>query len=126
MRTKIKESIHRRCSGVAHASACTLDFQWHDGYPPTINDPAMSDYVAKVAKSALGNDRFLPVARPAMGGEDFAYYLEKIPGCFFLIGVEPQSQNTYPTLHSDQYDFTDAALETGTRMFVNLARNWGA
>jgi metal-dependent amidase/aminoacylase/carboxypeptidase family protein len=85
----------------------------------------MSNYVAKVARTTLGEDRFLTVPRPAMGGEDFAYYLEQVPGAFFLVGVEPHNQTTYPTLHSDQYDFTDAALETAITMFVNLARNWG-
>jgi amidohydrolase len=125
MRRKIKESIHRRCKGIADANACDLDFQWENGYPPTINDPKMTDYVAKVAKRTLGDDRFLTVPRPAMGGEDFAYYLEQIPGCFFLVGVEPHDRDTYPTLHSDQYDFTDAALETAITMFVSLARNWG-
>jgi amidohydrolase len=125
LRVKIKESIQRRCAGVAHANGCTLDFQWEDGYPPTINDAAMTDYVAKVAKATLGADRFLFVPRAAMGGEDFAYYLEQVPGCFFLVGVEPEGRDTYPTLHSDRYDFTDAAVEVGVRMFVNLARSWG-
>jgi amidohydrolase len=125
LRKKIKESIHRRCQGIAQAGACDLDFRWEDGYPPTVNDPAMTAYVAKVARSTFGEDRFLTVPRPAMGGEDFAYYLEQIPGAFFLVGVEPANQNTYPTLHSDQYDFTDAALETAITMFVSLARNWG-
>jgi metal-dependent amidase/aminoacylase/carboxypeptidase family protein len=60
-----------------------------------------------------------------MGGEDFAYYLEKVPGCFFLVGVEPPDRDGYPPLHSDRYDFTDAALATGMRMFVELVRNYG-
>jgi metal-dependent amidase/aminoacylase/carboxypeptidase family protein len=102
-----------------------MQFQWFHGYPPTINDPAMADYVARVAKQALGADRFFPVARPSMGGEDFAYYLEKVPGCFFLVGVEPHDRDGYPPLHSDRYDFTDAALATGMRMFVELVRNYG-
>ena len=60
-----------------------------------------------------------------MGGEDFAYYLEKIPGCFFLVGVEPLDASGYPPLHSDRYNFTDAALAVGMRMFVELVLNWG-
>ena len=55
-----------------------------------------------------------------MGGEDFSYYLEKVPGCFFLVGVEPPDRDGYPPLHSDRYDFTDAALGVGMRMFVEL------
>jgi amidohydrolase len=124
-RQQIAAAIERRCAGVAAANGCTMQFQWFPGYPPTINDPAMADYVAKVARQALGPERFFPVARPSMGGEDFAYYLEKVPGCFFLVGVEPEGRDGYPPLHSDRYDFTDAALATGMRMFVELVRNYG-
>ena len=85
----------------------------------------MADYVATIARQTLGEDRFIPVAKPSMGGEDFSYYLEKIPGCFFLVGVEPAHCKTaYPTLHSDCFDFTDAALEVGMKMFLALARNF--
>jgi amidohydrolase len=124
-RKKIAEVIERRLNGIAAANGCQLDYKWVDGYPPTINDPAMAEYVAKVARQALGPQRFYPVASPSMGGEDFAYYLEKVPGCFFLVGVEPAEANGYPPLHSDRYDFTDAALGVGMRMFVELVMNWG-
>ena len=56
----------------------------------------MADYVAATARQAFGNDRFIPVARPSMGGEDFSYYLEKVPGCFFLVGVEPPGGERLP------------------------------
>ena len=124
LRAKIRESIERRCRGVALAAGCELEFDWCDGYPPTINDPAMTDYVAKVAKETLGPDRFYLAPFPSMGGEDFAYYLEKTPGCFFLVGVEPLEGNGHPSLHSDRYDFTDAAMGVGMRMFVGLIQNW--
>ena len=126
LRVKIRESIQRRCRGIAQANACELQFDWCEGYPPTINDPAMTDYLAKVAKSALGPDHFFLAPLPCMGGEDFAYYLEKIPGCFFLVGVEPADSAGYPSLHSDRYNFTDAAMGVGMRMFVELIRNWSA
>jgi len=123
-RKMIRESIERRCRGIALASACELEFDWEDGYPPTVNDPAMADYVAKIARKSFGDMRYIPAARAVMGGEDFAYYLEKVPGCFFLVGVSP-SNAPYPTLHSDHYDFTDAALAIGMRMFVELVMNFG-
>ena len=72
----------------------------------------------------LGPDRYFPVARPCMGGEDFAYYLQKVPGCFFLVGVDAPGPRAYPPLHSDRYDFTDAAMGVGVRMFVELVRNF--
>lgn len=123
-RTLVASSLQRRCEMIAAANGCRVQFEWIDGYPPTVNDPQMTDYVAKVAKSTLGADSYIPAARAAMGGEDFAYYLEAIQGCFFLLGVCPVGRNTYPPLHSDRFDFTDAAMGYGVRMFVNLVRNF--
>lgn len=126
MREQIAAAIRRRCEGIAAANDCELQFTWQHGYPPTVNDPAMADYVAKIARQTIGDARYLPVARPSMGGEDFAYYLEKAPGCFFLVGVEPPDRDGYPPLHNDRYDFTDAAIEVGRSMFVELVKNFGA
>jgi amidohydrolase len=125
-RQRAKSAVQRRCAGIAAADGCSVQVELQPGYPATINDPAMADYVAKIARQTFGPERFIPVARPSMGGEDFAFYLEKIPGCFFLIGVEPPGGGPYPTLHSDRYDFTDAALAVGMRMFLELVRNFPA
>ncbi len=125
MREHAHRALDRRMRGIALANNCELEFTWLEGYPATVNDPAMADYVAKIARQTFGAARFLPVTKPSMGGEDFAYYLEKVPGCFFLIGIEPADCTTgYPSLHSDRYDFTDAALEVGMRMFVELVMNF--
>lgn len=123
-RVQIARALRRRCEGIASANECRVKFDWIEGYPPTINDPAMSEYVASTARATIGRDAFFPAPRPAMGGEDFAYYLEKVPGCFFFIGVCPNGRDQYPSLHSDRFDFTDAALGVGVRMFVNLVRNF--
>lgn len=122
-RKQVEDAIRRRCEGVAHAAGCTLQYRWYENYPPTINDPKMTDYVARVARRTFGDDAYVPVAKPSMGGEDFAYYLEAVPGNFFLVGVQP-SDDPYPPLHSDRYDFTDAALAVGMRMFVELVTNF--
>jgi amidohydrolase len=123
-RRTVQRAIGRRVQGIAGANGCTVDFTWHEGYPPTVNDPAMVDWVATAARSALGDAYYLPAARPSMGGEDFAYYLQKIPGCFFLIGVQPDHADAYPSLHSDRFDFTDAAMQTGITMMTQLAAGW--
>ena len=122
MRELIRASLERRCRGIGAAANCAVEFDWSDGYPATINDPQMADYIADLSRKVLGPDRYVPAARPAMGGEDFAYYLERVPGCFFLIGVLPSGQEHYPSLHSDHFDFTDAAFATGmvTTLLSNL------
>ena len=118
------QAIERRMRGIASANGCQIDFTWLEGYPATINDPAMADYVAAIARKTFGPDRFIPVARPSMGGEDFSYYLQRVPGCFFLVGVQPPGVTNYPSLHNDRYDFTDAALAVGMRMFVELVMGY--
>lgn len=122
-RVKIADSIRRRCEHIAAAGNCRAEITWLEGYPPTLNDPVAADYVAKIARGVVGPDRFVPAAGPAMGGEDFAYYLEKIPGCFFFVGICPPDRETFVPLHSDRFDFNDAALGIGVRMLVNLARH---
>jgi amidohydrolase len=123
-RKLVRECFERRGHGIASAAGCSFEVNWIDGYPATINDPAMADYVAKVARQALGDDRFIPAARATMGGEDFAYYLEQVPGCFFLVGVQPHGRDDYPSLHNDHFDFTDDAIAVGVRMFVELVMNF--
>jgi amidohydrolase len=124
-RRSIRRSLERRCAGIAAANDCQLEFEWIDGYPPTVNDAGMTDFTAKVARSALGEGRYLPVGRPSMGGEDFAYYAEKVPGCFFLAGVEPLDRPAYPALHTELYDFNDDTIEVGMKMFVSLILSGG-
>jgi len=123
-REQVRHAVERRLRGIAAANACQLDFAWSQGYPPTVNDPTAADYVARTAIATFGSNAFVPIGRPSMGGEDFAYYLEKIPGCFFLVGVAPDPRGAYPSLHNDHYDFTDQAMSVGIRMFVELARNY--
>ena len=121
MRSAAKSALERRLRAAAAAGRCDLRFDWHAGYPPTVNDPAMAELVARLA-----GDRFVPAARPAMGGEDFAYYLERVPGCFFLIGLLPAGRESYPALHTDRFDFTDAALATGVDVMLRLVRGFDA
>src|SRR3954462_1264275 len=67
-RQRVGRAIERRCRGIASANGCDLRFHWEHGSPPTINDPAMADYVAAVARETVGPDRYFPVPRPSMGG----------------------------------------------------------
>jgi amidohydrolase len=123
-REAIRLAVERRCAGVAAAHDCALSFLLEPGYPATINDAASAEFVAQTARRALGADRFVPAAKPVMGGEDFAYYLEHVPGAFFMVGTVPPGRSDYPPLHSDQYDHSDGAVAIGMRMFVELVMNF--
>ena len=56
-----------------------------------------------------------------MGGEDFAYYGERIPACFYVLGQQAADADPMPPLHSPRYDFNDETIETGIRMMTRLA-----
>lgn len=123
-RDSIRRAIERRCTGIAMACDCAAEVVYQHGYPPTVNDPAMADLVARVTRERLGATRFIPAQSPVMGGEDFAYYLEKAPGAFFFVGVMPPGMTTYPPLHSDRFDFNDQTIRVGVEMFISLVRAW--
>ncbi len=120
-RSRIKRSIARRCAGIASANGCNLEFEWTPGYPATINHPAMTEYATRVIQSKLGAERFIPALKPSMGGEDFAYYLDQVPGAFLHLGICPCDRQEYHSLHSNRFDFTDEAIGSGVTLFVNLA-----
>jgi amidohydrolase len=105
----------------AAAMDCRAEIDWEEGYPVTHNDPAMTEKFFRVAEKALGESRVLPVASPTMGGEDFSYYGQHVPACFFVLGVKPPEREKYPSLHQPEYDFNDEALATGMEVMVRLA-----
>lgn len=125
-RQSIRRWIEHRCTAAAEGGDCRLTLQWLRGCPPTVNDPAMADHVAKTAVGAVGKGKYLHQDRPSMGAEDFALYLQKTQGCFFLLGVRPGGQSTYPSLHNDHFDFTDEAIAVGARMFYEIVMNFPA
>ena len=108
-------------TGVASGYGCTAELEYRINYPVTHNH---ADAVARfndVAAETLGVARVRPVEHPVMGGEDFAFYAQRVPACFFVLGLIPPGQTSMPALHHPSFDFTDAAMATGIEMFVALA-----
>jgi hippurate hydrolase len=114
-------SLERICKGIAAAYRCQCTFQYYGATPPTINDAAMAEFVAETAVATVGERGFVWAPKPGMWGEDFSFYLEQIPGCFFLLGVQPHDRDSYPMLHNPKFDFTDAAIPVGIRMMTEVA-----
>ena len=85
--------------------------------PPVVNDAAETEFVIGVAIDAVGTQNAGYVSRlPTMGAEDFAFYLEKIPGCFFFVGNGENSAY----LHHPRYDYNDDILPVAAGMFVAI------
>jgi amidohydrolase len=108
---QISDEISRRYS-------MPIDIEYERKYHlPLINDPAQAAVVAETAVKILGEDYFLEAPRHAMTAEDFAFYLDKIPGCMFRLGAGQQ----WAPLHAATFDFNDEILKTGILMFCALA-----
>jgi len=123
-RKQVRDAMRRRCEGVAASHRCQVQMEWREGYPPLINDAHMAAFAAKSIRAALGDAAFQPVERPSMGGEDFAYYLQHVPGCFLLLGLQPTGAAAVHPMHSDHFDFNDDALTSGVSALVQLASDF--
>jgi amidohydrolase len=117
----ILSSLERITKNIAAAHRCDAAFTYYGTTPCTTNTPELAEFVRETATRALGERAFAWAPKPAMWGEDFAFYLERVPGCFFVLGVQPHDRDSYPMLHNPSYDFTDAAVPVGIRMMTELA-----
>jgi amidohydrolase len=116
VRMAMPERMERVIAGVCAALRCTYEFNYHWGTPVTVNDAAVTDLLRSVGADLIGPANVIELPEPTMGAEDFAFYLEKIPGAMFRLGTG------CPTLlHTPTYDFGDAPLETGIAMMVETA-----
>lgn len=116
-----KARFYRVCESIAQGLGCTAHIEWEEGYPVTRNDPGATEQFFGVVKKMLGEQRVFTVDHSSMGGEDFSYYGQHVPACFYALGVRPKGASRYPSLHQPEYDFNDAALETGILTMCALA-----
>jgi len=113
MKKRIREVIDGTCA----AFGASADFVYEDGYPALVNDPASVDLVLDVAKRALGEENILAID-PVMGGEDFARYLQEVPGAFLFFGAGDGTK--YPH-HHPAFDFDEKALPPAAFLMTALA-----
>jgi amidohydrolase len=120
-RALAKQRFIQIAESIAAGLGCKADVTYRESYPVTHNDAHLVGEFFKIAKAALGEGRVGEVDQPTMGGEDFSYYGQRVPACFFFLGLRPEGMDRSPTLHQPDFDFNDAAIPTGVEMFVRLA-----
>lgn len=118
---RVTAQLQRLVEGIAAAHGATATLSIAPGYPATVNDEHATQFLEDVAKQVLTGAQVRRLAAPTMGGEDFAYYLQRVPGSFFFLGVDDGRPGGYPSLHHPAYDFNDQALPNGIRLFVHAA-----
>jgi amidohydrolase len=113
LRSRLLQRIAELSRGIAHAMRGDCDFRLESEAPPVINDPATAQLVEDAARSTIGAERVVAF-EPLMVGEDFAYFLEARPGCFFLLGGAPAGQ---PVVHhTPEFRVDERCLGIGYRV----------
>jgi amidohydrolase len=119
VRAVLAERIGAIAQGIARMHGLELDYQWIEGYPPVVNDVRASTAAAEAARDALGAGRVTLLDRPSMGGEDFAFYLEKVPGCYWFLNTAAPERGIGQPNHSPRFEVDEQQLWALTA--VNLA-----
>lgn len=113
LREKLKNGLETLSLGLCRGLGLDSRLAWVESCPATINDPAMAALARRAAVRAFGAEKVVE-PRPSMAGEDFPFFLEKTPGAYLWLGLG----NERGALHNPRFDFNDAALETGIRLFL--------
>jgi amidohydrolase len=130
---EVLDMIERRMQEVAEhtcaAFGAQCEFVFERNYPPTINHDAETAFFRKIAADVAGEANVLEF-EPTMGSEDFSYFLQAKPGCYFLIGNGDGAHRSLGhgegpcMLHNPSYDFNDDLIPLGATMWVRLAQAW--
>ncbi len=120
IREKVLKGIKRmvRATGTLFNAAASITFE--GAYPPVINDPGAAETARRAAELTVGKEFVLTQAHPSLGGEDFSFYLARLPGCFVRFGAGKEGHENIPA-HSSRFDFDEDAMHTGAAFFACVA-----
>ena len=131
--TETLDLIERRMKTIAEATCAAFEteceFSFHRNYPPTINHPAETEFARKLLSEVVGPENVLEF-EPTMGAEDFSFFLQAKPGCYFVIGNGDGAHRDGGhglgpcMLHNPSYDFNDDLIPLGATAWVRMAEKW--
>jgi len=121
MRARIAVRIREIGEGLAKAHGLSFDLNYEFGYPPVVNDAVATEDAARAAEATLGTDRVVHLTRPSLCGEDFAYYLEKVPGCFWFMNTQNPARGIDAPNHNPRFDVDEALLADPVAVNLNIA-----
>ncbi len=117
----LKERVREIATHVAAANRCEahVEFPGND-YPPTVNEAGAWSVARQLGEDLLGAGSVQELA-PVMGGEDFAYYAERVPGCFVALGVRNEEQGAVFSVHHPRFKADEEALPIGSALHAAFA-----
>lgn len=125
MRTEVHARIKRTATSIAEAAGATAEVTIIEGYPVTVNDQSLAEFIGPVLRRTAGSDKVY-ITEPGMPAEDFSRFQEKVPGLMFGLGVTPPSldPSKVASNHSPLFQGDDNALEIGVRLMANVAAEY--
>lgn len=120
---KMPGRINAIASGIARGMGGDCEMKYVKGYPPLMNDPGLTKKVFASLARVVGEDNVVAAEKPALGGEDFAFFTRKVPGCFMWLGCRPEgvAKEDMAPLHNNRFLPDEKAIPIGVEVLVNCA-----
>jgi amidohydrolase len=113
------EELEKTVKGVTQGMGAGYKLKYIHGYPTTRNDPGMTAYVQRIAGDLLGEENAKP-CKPTLGGEDFSFFLQKIPGAMFFLGVHDPAAGAPIMNHDPRFNPDERAIPIGVKLLSLL------
>jgi amidohydrolase len=115
--TSWEERIAKVVRGVCESMGAGYELKYTRGYPPTVNDARMAEVVRRCASRVAGSE-LVVVPDLTMGGEDMSFFLKRVPGCYYYIGVGREGA---APLHNPKFDFNEDLMRLGIETHCRVA-----
>jgi amidohydrolase len=119
-RAKGIENIEKIAKGMAEAMGGSCDFWIEKGYPFLQNQPELTKRLKTCAQKYVGKDNVIDLDL-WMGGEDFAFYSQKVDACFYRLGTRNESKGIVSGVHTPTFDIDEDALKIGPGLMAYMA-----
>lgn len=124
LRLALPEKIEKVVKSVTDYYGATYYLNIEHLYPATVNDKDFSEFAERSAKEFYGEENVLWGDKPSMAGEDFAFYLEKVPGTFLRIGNYDERQGLTYNLHNPNFDIDEHQLGKVSALYAKIAMDF--
>ena len=124
VRARLRAGIRRIADSVGSLNQARVEVELREGTPALLNRPRVTRLARRAAEELVGAERVVPLGSTNMGGEDFACFLQQVPGCYIRFGGRPPGGVAHPA-HSGRFDFDEAALAVGAAWLARVARQAG-
>lgn len=118
---KIEQFMRQIVKGICSAYGADFDFDYIYGYPVVVNEKLATQFLVRTAGEFLGRENCHELERPSFGGEDFAFYLQKVNGSFFRLGTGNPEKGITAYWHNSEYTIDEDALAVGAGLMAYLA-----